>query len=80
MSTQVQIIAGGGWFTRRVVRRPTARFLTFLSIVWLPVASFGSFLFWSELTGSCSWRWLYGLAVLPEPAFIAVALLFWLTD
>jgi hypothetical protein len=78
---EVQISANGGWFTRQVTVRPKARFFTFLSIVWLAVVGFGLFLFWSGPTNDFSaWHWLYAFPVLPEPALIALAILFWLIE
>jgi hypothetical protein len=81
MVAAAKIIEGGGWFTRQVVVRPKARFFTFLSIVWLAVGGFGLFLFWSGAADDFSaWRWLYAFPVLPEPVFIALAIVFWITE
>jgi hypothetical protein len=76
-----QIVEGGGWFARQVVVRPKARFFTFLSVVWLAVIGLGLFLVWSGPADDFSgWRWLYAFPVLPEPAFIALAIVFWITE
>jgi hypothetical protein len=81
MGSEAGIIAGGGWFTRQVVVRPKARFCTFLSIVWLAVLGFGLFLFWSAPPDTSPvWRWRYGLLAVPEPVFIGLAALFWVTE
>ena len=76
MGDETQIVAGGGWSTRQVRQRPKARFCVFLSVVWLIVVV-GSLAFWNEAAG---WHWLRIVAVIPEPVFLALALVFWMAE
>lgn len=80
-NAELQIVAGGGWVTRHVVARAKARFFTFLSVIWLPVAAVGGFLSPFSPDGAAfAGAWLYGLAVILEVIFIALAVLFWLME
>ncbi len=81
MNTDSQIVAGGGWVTRQTTGRPRARFFGFLSLIWLGVSVCASFPFldgWPESFGEL--EWLCGILLLPQPVFIVLALVFWLTE
>jgi hypothetical protein len=67
--------AGKYWHDRK------RGFFAFISVAWLAVVGFGLLLFWAEPASDNSHsRWLYLLTGLPEPIFIGLAVLFWLTE
>ena len=80
MLTAVTIVAGGGWHDRQVMTRPKACFFTFLSGAWLPIAAVGAWLLCAGPSSSPGWHSAYWFAVLPEPLFISLAVLFWSTE
>lgn len=79
MSAGFQIIANGGWRIYHRFGRPKTRLCAFLSIVWLPVGAVAVFLGSSEARVGFGW-WPYGLAVVAEIVFLALAIVFWLTE
>jgi len=76
------IVHGGGWMKRKFIGRPKSRFFAFLSVIWLAVSLCASAPFWLD-----AWpptfsgvEWLCGLLILPEPAFIVLAIVFAVTE
>ena len=81
MEFNADIVAGGGWVTRKTTGRPVTRFFTFLSIIWCGVAICASFPFWEGWPGAFSTLdWLCGVLVAMEPIFIVLSIVFGLTE
>ena len=81
MNSSVSIAANGGWVTRRIVRRPRARFFSFLSVIWLFVAITASLPLcngWPQSFGFL--EWLCAVSLLLQPLWGGLAVAFWLTE
>lgn len=81
MKSHSHIVAGGGWVTRQSMGRPRARLFGFLSVLWLGVSICASFPFWDGWPHAFSeLEWVCGALLIPQPVFIALTLLFLLTE
>lgn len=76
MKAEAPILAGGG--SVRASRRPRFRLFFLISLLWLPVAFLGAIAAWAGKDGELAkpgW-----LLVALEPVFLALAVLFRLTE
>ena len=81
MKSRVRIIEGGGWTQRQYLGKPKARFLTFLAGGWFAVAFTALLPFLGNVPASISgWGWWSGLLIIPEPVFIVLAVVYWITE
>ena len=81
MKSRPRIIEGGGWTQRQFLGKPKARLLTFLAGAWLVVAFMAALPFWNGFPEALSgWGWLNVLLIIPEPVFIGLAVVFWITE
>jgi len=81
MRSKAHIIESGGWTQRQYMGKPKARLFSFMAGAWLAVTFFASLLFWNGFPGaSTEWSWLYALLIVPEPIFVGLAVVFWITE